>query len=52
VPSGPCGAATLAGARLALSDPEHREQLGVTARSTVILLSTESWTANPYGEAS
>jgi diaminopropionate ammonia-lyase len=47
VPSGPCGAATLAGARLALRDPEHRRHLGLTARSKVVLLSTESRTANP-----
>jgi diaminopropionate ammonia-lyase len=47
VPAGPCGAATLAAARLALGDPGLREQLGITADSTVVLLSTESSTANP-----
>jgi len=47
VPSGPCGAATLAAARLALGDPKLREHLGITAHSTVVLLSTESSTANP-----
>jgi diaminopropionate ammonia-lyase len=47
VPSGPCGAATLAAARLALGDPQLREHLGITATSTVALLSTESSTANP-----
>ena len=47
VPGGPCGAATLAAARLALADPGLREHLGITAASTVVLLSTESSTANP-----
>lgn len=47
VPSGPCGAATLAAARLALADPETRTQLGLGADATVVLLSTESSTANP-----
>ena len=50
VPSGPCGAATLAAARLALGDQQLREHLGATARSTVVLLSTESSTANPSVE--
>ena len=52
VPSGPCGAATLAGARLALQAPERRDQLGITAESTVVLLSTESSAANPSAETS
>ncbi|HEX8095832.1 pyridoxal-phosphate dependent enzyme [Jatrophihabitans sp.] len=57
VPSGPCGAATLAAARRALGNPEHRdaelrEHLGITATSTVVLLSTESRTANPHGGTS
>ena len=47
VPSGPCGAATLAGARLALRNAELRDHLGIAADSTVVLLSTESSTANP-----
>jgi diaminopropionate ammonia-lyase len=47
VPSGPCGAATLAAARLVLGDPDLRRPLEVTAESTVVLLSTESSTANP-----
>lgn len=45
VSSGPCGAATLAGARAALTgpaSPERRAALGITARSTVLLISTES----------
>jgi diaminopropionate ammonia-lyase len=52
VPSGPCGAATLAGARLALGDPEHRDHLGIGATSTVVLLSTEGRAANPRGATS
>jgi diaminopropionate ammonia-lyase len=47
VPSGPCGAATLAAARLTLRSPELRDHLKITAGSTVVLLSTESSTANP-----
>lgn len=41
VSSGPSGAATLAGVRAALSSGERREALGLDARSTVVLLSTE-----------
>ena len=44
LPSGPSGAASLAAVRTALSGPdadEHREQLGLTPASTVVLLSTE-----------
>ncbi|MDQ1741122.1 MAG: diaminopropionate ammonia-lyase [Pseudonocardiales bacterium] len=52
VPSGPCGAASLAGARLALGDSRYRDHLGITATSTVVLLSTESSTANPSASAS
>lgn len=40
VSSGPCGAATLAAARKALT--EHRDELGITEDSTVILLNTEA----------
>lgn len=50
VPAGPCGAATLAGARVALAGPgadARREHLGVTASSTIVLLCTESSSANP-----
>jgi len=47
VPSGPCGAATLAAARQALGDPETREHLGIGPDATVVLLSTESSAANP-----
>ena len=50
VPAGPCGAATLAGARVALTGAgsgERRAHLGITPASTVVLLSTESSSANP-----
>jgi diaminopropionate ammonia-lyase len=44
VDAGPCGAATLAAVRAALlgrDGDRHREQLGLTPDSTVVLLSTE-----------
>jgi diaminopropionate ammonia-lyase len=44
VPAGPCGAATLAALRAALHGRDgdrHREQLGLTPASTVVLLNTE-----------
>jgi len=41
VSSGPCGAATLAGVRAALTVPERRAALGLDADATVVLLSTE-----------
>ena len=47
VDAGPCGAATLAGVRAALSDPARRESLALPEDPTVILLSTESLLANP-----
>jgi diaminopropionate ammonia-lyase len=50
VPAGPCGAAALAAARLALTGPGsdgRRAHLGVTAGSTVVLVSTEGADANP-----
>jgi diaminopropionate ammonia-lyase len=50
VPAGPCGAAALAGARVALTGQgsgERRAHLGLTKASTVVLLSTESSSANP-----
>ncbi|WP_030686653.1 pyridoxal-phosphate dependent enzyme [Streptomyces sp. NRRL B-1347] len=49
VPSGPCGAAALAGARAALTGPDRRAALGVTPTTTVVLLSTEGREANPHG---
>jgi diaminopropionate ammonia-lyase len=42
VSSGPSGAASLAGVRAALGDPHRREQLGIGATSTVVLLNTEA----------
>jgi diaminopropionate ammonia-lyase len=41
VSSGPSGAATLAGARAALTAPERREALALSDDATVVLLSTE-----------
>ncbi|HET8600144.1 MAG TPA: pyridoxal-phosphate dependent enzyme, partial [Segeticoccus sp.] len=41
VASGPCGAATLAGARAALTDPARRGQLDLPDDAVVALLSTE-----------
>jgi diaminopropionate ammonia-lyase len=38
---GPCGAATLAGVRAALSDPERRAALRLPADAVLVLLSTE-----------
>src|SRR5215472_13268533 len=54
VPAGPCGAATLAAARVALTGAgsgERRARLGITPASTIVLLSTESWSANPIRPA-
>jgi diaminopropionate ammonia-lyase len=50
VPAGPCGAAALAGARVALTGAgsgERRAHLGITPASAVVLLCTESSSANP-----
>jgi diaminopropionate ammonia-lyase len=50
--SGPCGAAALAGIRQALLGPDgrrHRDHLGLTAESTIVLIVTESREANPAG---
>jgi diaminopropionate ammonia-lyase len=41
VPVGPCGAAALAGLRVAAGDPELAGALGLGARSVVVLVSTE-----------
>ncbi|WP_172387655.1 pyridoxal-phosphate dependent enzyme [Streptomyces sp. MNP-20] len=49
VPSGPCGAAPLAAARAALTDPDRRAALTATPTTTVVLLSTEGRGANPHG---
>ena len=45
--AGPCGAATLAGVRVALFDDDRRRQLGITTDSVVVLVSTEGLAANP-----
>jgi diaminopropionate ammonia-lyase len=42
VNSGPSGAASLAGVRVALADADRRAALGVTGNSVVVLLSTEA----------
>lgn len=50
VPAGPCGAASLAAARLALTGSERAERrahLGVADGSIVVLVSTEGADANP-----
>lgn len=44
---GPCGAATLAGVRAALTNPERRAALGLDATSVIVLVSTEGLAANP-----
>ena len=44
VPAGECGAASLAGARAALRDPETRGALGAGPATTLLLLSTEGVT--------
>jgi diaminopropionate ammonia-lyase len=45
--SGPCGAATLAGARAALLDPGRRAELALGEDAVLVLFSTESRAANP-----
>jgi len=52
VDSGPCGGATLAGTRNALADPELRAALGIDSSSTVVLINTEGFSANPLPEES
>lgn len=50
VPAGPCGAASLAAARIALAGPgceQRRAHLRVDAESAVVLVSTEGADANP-----
>ncbi|GAA4562539.1 diaminopropionate ammonia-lyase [Planotetraspora kaengkrachanensis] len=51
VPCGPCGAASLAGARAALTGPgcaERRAALAAGPHTVVVLLSTEGAAANPH----
>lgn len=47
VDAGPCGAATLAAARLVLGQPGWREAIGLRPDAVVLLLSTEGRAANP-----
>ena len=47
VDAGPCGAATLAGVRQALSTTQRRDELGITKDSVIVLFSTEGRAANP-----
>ncbi|WP_308465507.1 pyridoxal-phosphate dependent enzyme [Rathayibacter soli] len=47
VDSGPCGAAALAGLRVALGNAAIRARLGDISGKVIVLLSTESRTANP-----
>ena len=50
VDSGPCGAATLAAARLVLGQAGWREAIGLRSDAVVVLLSTEGRAANPVPE--
>jgi diaminopropionate ammonia-lyase len=55
IPAGPCGAASLAGARAALTGdgaPRRRSALGLGPAETMVLLSTEGTAANPVPAAS
>jgi diaminopropionate ammonia-lyase len=46
VPAGPCGGASLAGVRKALSNPDHRALLSITADSALVLISTDGAAAD------
>ncbi len=50
VAAGPCGAASLAAMRVTLDHDARRAQLGIDDTSLVVLLMTESTTANPNGD--
>lgn len=50
VDSGPCGAATLAAARLVLGQAGWRDAIGLRSDAVVLLLSTEGRAANPVPE--
>ena len=52
VAAGPCGAAALAGASAALTNPHRRAQLGLGPGSVVVLVSTEGTAANALVEDS
>ena len=45
--AGPCGAASLAGVRAALTDPARRAALDLDTTSVIVLVSTEGLAANP-----
>ncbi len=47
VDAGPCGAASLAGTRAALAQPDGRKVLGLDENSVIVLLSSEGFAANP-----
>lgn len=47
VDAGPCGAAALAGVRAVAQNPPRRAATALTPNAVVLLLSTESTTANP-----
>jgi diaminopropionate ammonia-lyase len=47
VDSGPCGASSLAAVRALCADPERRGEAGIGPESVLLLLSTESLSANP-----
>ncbi|MDO5681490.1 MAG: pyridoxal-phosphate dependent enzyme [Propionibacteriaceae bacterium] len=49
VPAGPCGAATLAGARAVLEDPVRRAVLGLAPDAVCVLISTEGPTGVSTG---
>ncbi|HEX5385049.1 MAG TPA: hypothetical protein VFW54_10430 [Propionibacteriaceae bacterium] len=46
MPAGPCGGASLAGVRKALSNPDHRALLSITADSALVLISTDGAAAD------
>lgn len=47
IDSGPCGASSLAAVRVVCANTEWRAEAGIDADSVLVLLSTESLTANP-----
>jgi diaminopropionate ammonia-lyase len=47
IDAGPCGAASLAAVRVVCANPVWRAEAGIDADSVLLLLSTESLTANP-----
>ena len=47
IDAGPCGASSLAAVRNLCANPSWRNDAGVTAESVLLLLNTESLTANP-----